>query len=88
MAAVIYSTIGEIEDARRIAHTLVDEKLVACVNIIPNIESYYRWEGKIEDDEECILIAKTVDENIDKKSECRFVNKKIQQIAVIARYKR
>lgn len=66
MTAVIYSTIGDIEDARRIAHTLVEEKLVACVNIIPNIESFYRWEGKIEDDEECIFIAKTVDENIDK----------------------
>jgi len=66
MAAVIYSTIGDIEDARRIAHTLVEEKLVACVNIIPNVESFYRWEGKIEDDEECIFIAKTVDENIDK----------------------
>jgi periplasmic divalent cation tolerance protein len=66
MTAVIYSTIGDVEDARRIAHTLVEEKLVACVNIIPNIESFYRWEGKIEDDEECIFIAKTVDENIDK----------------------
>ncbi len=66
MAAIIYSTIGDIEDARRIAHTLVEEKLVACVNIIPNIESYYRWEGKIEDDEECVFIAKTSDENIDK----------------------
>jgi len=66
MAAVIYSTIGDIEDARRIAHTLVEEKLVACVNIIPNVESFYRWEGKIEDDEECIFIAKTIDENIDK----------------------
>jgi len=66
MAAIIYSTIGYIEDARRIANTLVEEQLVACVNIIPNIESVYRWEGKIENDEECIFIAKTVDENIDK----------------------
>ncbi|KYK32266.1 MAG: divalent cation transporter [Thermoplasmatales archaeon SG8-52-3] len=66
MTAVIYSTIGDIEDARRIAHTLVEEKLVACVNIIPRIESVYRWEGKLEEDEECIFIAKTNDENIDK----------------------
>jgi len=50
MTAVIYSTIGDIEDARRIAHTLVEEKLVACVNIIPRIESVYRWEGKLEED--------------------------------------
>ena len=66
MAAVIYSTIGDIEDARRIAHTLVEEKLVACVNIIPNIESVYRWEGKKEEDEECVFIVKTSDENIEK----------------------
>ena len=66
MANVIYSTIGDIEDARRIAHTLVDEQLVACVNIIPSIESVYRWEGKKEEDEECIFIAKTSEENVDK----------------------
>jgi periplasmic divalent cation tolerance protein len=66
MAVVIYSTIGDIEDARRIAHTLVEEQLVACVNIIPSVESVYRWEGKKEEDEECIFISKTSDENIDK----------------------
>jgi periplasmic divalent cation tolerance protein len=66
MVSIIYSTIGDIEDARRIAHTLVDEQLVACVNIVPSIESVYRWEGKKEEDEECIFIAKTREENIDK----------------------
>jgi len=66
MTSVIYSTVGDIEDARRIAHTLVDEKLVACVNIIPSVESVYRWEGKKEEDEECIFIAKTREENIEK----------------------
>ena len=66
MVSVIYSTIGNIQDARRIAKTLVEEQLVACVNIIPKIESYYRWEGKIEDDEECVMIAKTVDKNVKK----------------------
>jgi periplasmic divalent cation tolerance protein len=69
MASIIYSTVGDIEDARRIAHTLVEEQLVACVNIIPSIESVYRWEGKKEEDEECIFIAKTRDENIDKSIE-------------------
>jgi periplasmic divalent cation tolerance protein len=66
MVAIIYSTIGDIKDARRIAHTLVEEQLVACVNIIPKIESIYKWKGKIENDEECVLIAKTVDKNIKK----------------------
>ena len=66
MVSVIYSTIDKIQDARRIAHTLVEEQLVVCVNIIPKIESIYRWKGKIENDEECILIAKTTDNNVKK----------------------
>ena len=66
MVAVIYSTLGSIQDARRIAHTLVQEQLVACVNIIPKIESVYRWEGKIENDEEVLIIAKTSDKNVKK----------------------
>jgi len=66
MVAVIYSTIGSIQDARRIAHTLVEEQLVACVNIIPKIESVYKWKGKIENDEEVVIIAKTTDKNVKK----------------------
>ena len=66
MVAAIYSTINNIQDARRIAKTLVEEQLVACVNIIPKIESIYKWKGKIENEEEIILIAKTVDENVKK----------------------
>ena len=66
MVAIIYSTIDKIQDARRIAQILVEEQLVACVNIIPNVESIYKWKGKIENDEECVLIAKTVDKNVKK----------------------
>ncbi|MFW6121168.1 MAG: divalent-cation tolerance protein CutA [Petrotogales bacterium] len=65
MAAVIYSTTGNIEDAKKIARVLVKEKLVACVNIIPKIESIYRWQEKIEEDNECVLISKTTDKNVD-----------------------
>ena len=66
MVAVVYTTIDDINDARRIAHTLVEEQLVACVNIIPEIESYYKWKGKIENDKEIVLICKTVDKNVKK----------------------
>jgi len=66
MVAIVYTTINKIQDGRRIARTLVEEKLVSCVNIIPKIESVYRWKGKIENDEEVILIAKTVDKNVKK----------------------
>ncbi len=66
MVAVVYSTFDSIQEARRIANILVEEKLVACVNIIPNVESIYRWEGKIDNDSEVVIIAKTQDENIKK----------------------
>ena len=66
MVAAVYTTIDNIQDARKIAKTLVEEQLVACVNIMPNIESIYRWRGKVEEDNEFILIAKTVDDNIEK----------------------
>ena len=66
MISIIYSTTGSVEEARKIARILVEEKHVACVNIIPKIESIYRWQGKIEEDNECILLAKTTEKNVDK----------------------
>jgi len=66
MVSIIYSTTGSVEEARKISRILVEEKLVACVNIIPKIESIYRWQGNIEEDNECVLLAKTTDKNIDK----------------------
>lgn len=66
MVVIIYSTIDDVKQAQKIANVLVEEKLVACVNIIPNIISIYRWKGKIENDDECIIIAKTTDSNVKK----------------------
>jgi periplasmic divalent cation tolerance protein len=66
MVAIVYTTTNNVQDARKIAHILVDEQLVACVNIIPNIESVYRWKGNIEEENEYVLLAKTVDKNIEK----------------------
>ena len=66
MVAAIYTTIDNIQDARKIAQTLVEEQLVACANIIPEIESIYRWEGKIENENEVVIIAKTTDPNVKK----------------------
>ncbi len=47
------------KDAERIARTLVEERLAACVNIVCMVKSYYWWEGKVQADEECLLIVKT-----------------------------
>ncbi len=66
MTSIIYSTIDDLKAARRIANTLVEEQLVACVNIVPGIESFYRWKGKIEIEQENLILAKTVDENVEK----------------------
>ena len=48
---------GEI--AEHIASTLVDRRLAACVNIIPGVQSVYRWQGKITRDDELLLVIKT-----------------------------
>lgn len=66
MVALVYTTIDDVIDARKIAQVLVEEQIVACVNIIPSIESVYKWKGKVENATEVLLIAKTVDENIKK----------------------
>ena len=66
VVAVLYSTINTIQDARKIVKTLVEEQLIACANIIPKTESIYKWKGKIENDEEVVIIAKTTDGNVKK----------------------
>lgn len=57
---LIISTAGSREEAARIANALVEEKLAACVNIVGPIESIYRWQGKIENAEEFLMLVKTV----------------------------
>jgi len=66
MVAAVYTTVSNLKKARRLANSLVEEHLVACVNIIPKIESVYRWKDKIENAEEYILICKTIDKNVKK----------------------
>lgn len=56
---MIYITAGSKDEARMIGKTLVSNRLAACVNIIENMNSIYMWDGKLQDDKETILIAKT-----------------------------
>jgi periplasmic divalent cation tolerance protein len=58
-ALVVLSTFGDADTAARVARTLVEESLVACVNIIPTVRSIYRWQGAISDDPEALAIIKT-----------------------------
>jgi periplasmic divalent cation tolerance protein len=63
MYKVAFVTASE-QEAPKIAQTLVERKLAACVNLIP-IRSIYNWKGKIEDDKENLLIIKTKKDKID-----------------------
>jgi len=53
------STFPDAETARRIAQQLVTERLAACANLTPAVESIYRWEGKVEQAEETLVLFKT-----------------------------
>jgi periplasmic divalent cation tolerance protein len=54
-----FSTFPDVETARRIARELVAENFAACANVIPKIESIYRWQGKIEQGDETLVLFKT-----------------------------
>ena len=56
---VVLVTCGSEEEALKIASTLVEDHLAACVNLVSPIRSIYRWEGKIWDEKEWLLIIKT-----------------------------
>ena len=58
-AHVIYVTAKDTEQAHAIGRTLVQERLVACVNIVAPVTSLYWWEGKVQEDQEAVMIAKT-----------------------------
>lgn len=55
----------DVPEARRIADELVRLRLAACVNLVPAVESIYRWQGQIERASECLLLIKTADDRLD-----------------------
>ena len=57
--AVVCLVTAPRRDASPIATALVEQRLAACVNVVPQVHSTYRWEGKIEQDEEALLVVKT-----------------------------
>ena len=60
---IVLTTAGSQEEARKIASHLVEHQLAACVNIIPQIQSIYRWQGKVEENREWLLLIKTTEGN-------------------------
>ena len=56
---VVLVTTASEEEAVQVGQALVREGLVACANIVPRIRSIFRWEGKIEEEQECLLVLKS-----------------------------
>ena len=57
-------TASSKDEAAKIAEELVTARLAACVNILDNMNSFYLWEGEIQDDTEVVMIAKTTEDRI------------------------
>lgn len=58
-ALVVLCSVGSADDAERLARELVERRLAACVNVLPGVLSIYRWKGRVERDDERLLIIKT-----------------------------
>jgi periplasmic divalent cation tolerance protein len=56
---IVLTTCGSEDEAQRIANYLVENQLAACVNLIPQVNSIYRWQGKVESAWEWLLLVKT-----------------------------
>src|SRR5579862_3272631 len=59
---LVLTTCASLEEARKISSALIERQLAACVNIVPQIESVYRWQGKVEEAREWLLLIKTTAE--------------------------
>jgi periplasmic divalent cation tolerance protein len=56
---MVFSTFPDVETAARAVRVLVEERLIACGNLLPGVRSLYRWEGKVADESEVAVLMKT-----------------------------
>lgn len=56
---VVLSTCASAEEAEKLARSLVEQRLAACVNVMPHVRSYYHWKDAIESADECLLVIKS-----------------------------
>ena len=66
---VVLTTTPNPEEAEQLARSIVDEKLAACVQILPKMTSVYFWEGKVQTESEYLLLIKTLEEKFDELSD-------------------
>ena len=71
-AVIVLTTVAGGADARSLAHALVEARVAACVNIVDRIHSVYRWEGRVAEDAEQLLIIKTSAERVTALREALF----------------
>lgn len=57
---LVLTTIADIEKAKLLAHQIIAQQLVACCNIVPGVTSIFRWQSELCEDQECLLVMKTV----------------------------
>jgi periplasmic divalent cation tolerance protein len=63
-ARIVLTTVGSLEEGRRLARLLVERRVAACVNIIQNLTSIYRWQGAVEEAPEVLLLMKTTKDQL------------------------
>lgn len=61
---IVLTTVASSDEAERLARELVERRLAACVNLIPNLTSIYRWQGAVEQADEVLLIIKTTQDQL------------------------
>lgn len=61
---VVLLTAPDALAAEHLARALIEERLAACVNVVPGVRSFYRWEGQVQDDTEFLLVVKTQAERV------------------------
>ena len=64
--AVILTTAGSDDEARKIANALVERGLAACVSVVPGVRSTYRWDGRILTESESLLVIKSRSDRFEK----------------------
>ena len=56
---VVLTTVASVEEGKAIARALVEERLAACVNVVRGVRSFFFWEGRLQEDDEALLLVKT-----------------------------
>ncbi|OWR43456.1 CutA protein [Danaus plexippus plexippus] len=82
--SVAYVTVPNIDVGKSIGHTLVKNKVAACVNIIPGVTSIYEWKNEIAEDSEALLMIKTRTSLVDKLTELVRANHPYEVCEVIS----